>query len=219
MKRFMPKNHCSTPNGKTPQFSRTGIIILAGGNSSRMGQCKFLMHLPDGKTFLGSLTEQAQSLFANNMIVVIQSKYYHMLESGRDFAGSSAVQFVYNDYPERERFYSLKLGLNAFKDKVDYCFVHNADNPFLPEEVLYTLFEHRDEAESISPAYRGRGGHPVLIGKKTMQRLKECPDDAVLKNELAKKTHLRIAVTDPRICTDIDTPEDYLKLNVLEKHF
>lgn len=194
----------------------TGIIILAAGDSKRMGQCKFMLRLANGNTFLENILSQLTHFPFSKIIIVTQSK--HLLSINKLYATGlpSNVELIYNDYPDQERFYSLQLGINAAKT-LDFCFIHNADNPFISSSTLTSLYENRNKADYISPRFGERGGHPILLNKETLSELLFCKPTAYLNEELAKKTRYNVQVNDESICVDIDTLDDYknyLKQNV-----
>lgn len=173
-----------------------------------MGECKFLLKLPNGKTFIESILSQTGIFPFRKTVIVTQSR--HLLSFQKLFNGKlpSGLELVFNDFPEQERFYSLQLGIKAIGNS-GFCFVHNADNPFLTKETLMRLYEHRDQADYICPRFAGRGGHPVLMNKQTLHFLLDCPQESILNEVLKQKNRLNIEVNDDSICVDIDTPEDY----------
>lgn len=181
---------------------------MAAGNSSRMGQCKFLLKLPNGKTFLENILSQTEIFPFRKTIIVTQSRHLLSLQKLFSEKFPPGLKFVFNDFPEQERFYSLQLGIKAAAN-ADFCFVHNADNPFISKETLHLLYQNRKRADYICPRFANRGGHPILLNKQTLSYILDCPQDSKLNDVLTQKLRLNIEMADDSICVDIDTPEEY----------
>ena len=187
--------------------SRTGAIILAAGNSKRMGQCKFLLPMSNGKSFYENVVQTFLDHGIKDLVVVTQARYSMVLE---DLSSQfeTKPRLVINNYPEYERFYSLQLGIKALGN-IDYCFVHNADSPFVDPASLKLLEQNKHKADYVCPVFNHKGGHPILMNRKTMKHILNSPMTAVLREELTGMTRLSVKVDNPFIAVDIDTPEDY----------
>jgi CTP:molybdopterin cytidylyltransferase MocA len=64
-----------------------------------------------------------------------------------------------------------------------------------------------DDVLAATPTYRGRGGHPVVVRRALLDRLSP---DRTLRDVLASAgaRRVRIAVEDPHVVGDLDTPSD-----------
>lgn len=186
-----------------------GALILAAGNSSRMGKCKFLLPMSNGVTFIENIVQTFGDYGVKNIVIVSQTKYITDIER---ICNKLEVKpsFVANDSPEKERFYSLQLGIEVLKD-CEFIFMHNADSPFVDLATLEELDKHKNKADYICPVYENRGGHPILVNKSTMEHLLSSPMDGNLKNELQTKQRLNVSVDNELITVDVDTPEEYNK--------
>ncbi len=73
----------------------------------------------------------------------------------------------------------------------------------------------RDGCTLLVPSYRGRRGHPLLISPARIPEI-ETLDLAVGLRELLERHPDQvegIAVEDPGILQDVDTPEDYAAIS------
>lgn len=189
--------------------SNVGVILLAAGNSERMGRCKFLLPMKNGLSFFENIIQTFSDLGVKKIVVVTQVKH---LETLKRLCRENKTQpaFVLNDFPERDRFYSLQLGIKAIGD-VDYCFIHNSDCPFIDISTLHALVLSKNKADCICPEFNGKGGHPILLNKMTLQHLLNSPENAILKEELSMTSRFNVPVDNQFITVDIDTPDDYTR--------
>lgn len=189
--------------------SNIGAILLAAGNSERMGQCKFLIPMANGLTFFENIIQTFSNYGIKKIVVVTQSRYMNVLENlCRNI--ETKPSFIANYFPEFGRFYSLQLGIKALKN-IKFSFIQNADSPFIDLETLKLLDLNKNKADYICPMYKAKGGHPILVNNKTLKHLLGCPQDSNLRDELNTNTRWNVSVDNDLITLDIDTPEDYKK--------
>lgn len=188
------------------------MIILAAGNSARMGQCKFFLEFKNGKSFIEALLDAAFLFAFDKTTIVVNSNYLNDLifRIGNKH-WFHKIQIIENTQYTLGRFYSLKLGLGA-NFGIEYFFVSNADSPYLPLPVLTGLFSNRKNASVIIPTYQNQGGHPVLFNRMVANNLLLCNDSSVLSNELKRFKRYKVAFNDDSILRNINTPDDYFGL-------
>ena len=188
----------------------TCVIILAGGNSSRMDFPKpFLMYRE--KTFLQIIAETYCNAGFKNIGVVL-NKYYagdewqYLLEPVR-----SLGTIFENKFPAYGRLYSLKLAAKEMKG-FEFYFIQNADNPFPDGNIISTLWKNRNERGYVSPVFKGKGGHPVLLSKKIIEHILSTSSDTLtLREILCSFDRRKIETGDERVGWNINTKEDYEK--------
>jgi molybdenum cofactor cytidylyltransferase len=185
------------------------VIILAAGHSKRMGVCKFLLPMSNGISLIENIYQTYVDFEINQIILVTQGKYVDKLKEIFN-KYDIETKYVINENPDYERFYSLQIGLKVASFN-DYCFIQNADEPFIDKFTLQLIYENREKGDFVSPIYKNKGGHPILINKKTINELLACNLTSNLKNELLGKNRYNILVKNDLTAIDIDTPEDYRK--------
>ena len=184
------------------------VVILAAGNSSRMGQLKFTLTLRDGSTFIENIVNQYVEFGCKEIIVVVNKRGMEYLSDHP----LKAVTIVMNQHPEYERFYSVKTGLSKIENN-NPIFIHNVDNPYANKEVLEVLFANKGKADFIKPIFNTMGGHPILISKGIA-------NDIVLNNNydihlndfLRNYSRKKIEVDDEKILVNVNLESDYRKL-------
>jgi len=185
-------------------------IILAAGKSSRMGQPKFKLLMPDGVSFLDHIVRQYLDVGCEQIILVVNAEDSRFLTNG---TGSKLdYRIVINEHPEKGRVFSLQKGINTTEGK-GFFFIQNIDNPFASPNLLNLLYENRQKADLIKPVYNGKGGHPVLISEKIARELLQLDDRTIsLRDFLAPYPTFRLETDDENILVNINTREDLEKL-------
>lgn len=186
-------------------------IILSAGKSSRMGVPKFSLKFDKNTTFLENIINQYNAFGCKEIIVVLNPDGVAFLKQ-LNLELQSNVKVVVNQHPERERFYSLKLGASGF-DSINSVFVSNIDNPFISSNVLEMLAQSSLKADYIYPTFNGKGGHPFLISEKVIRDLTTEPQNEIhLKEYLGRYSKCSTEVDDERVLANVNTEDVYKRL-------
>src|ERR1035437_4365859 len=111
-----------------------GIIILCGGESSRMNSPKAFLEI-DGITLLERITNIYCSAKFLNPVIILNHRFFAnpWLDTINKLSIKSVV--LKNQFPDLGRSHSIRLGLYLMKDK-SFCFIQNIDNPDIGTELL-----------------------------------------------------------------------------------
>ena len=184
-------------------------IILAAGNSSRMGRPKFTLALPNGTTFLENIINQYSDFGCREIVVVLNADGIELIEK-KSLNISAQIKVVLNPHPGYGRFYSIKNSIKLVES--NFIFIHNVDNPYAKKEVLDLLYDSKDKADFIKPVHNGKGGHPVLISKKICDHiLQEKKNDINFKDILNEFLSHKVVVQDDMIHLNINAYDEYLE--------
>ncbi len=198
-------------------------VILAAGASSRMGRDKALLPWPADvthrtswrQTFLGAAIEMLRP--HTDLVIVIAGKNEAAILPIVYAAGAFLVT---NPHPERGQFSSLQTGMQEVLNRGrDAALIALVDRPpVLPKtvEALRAAFVAApDPVWSVVPEFEGKHGHPYAVGREMIEAFLRAPAEAVARDvEHAHQEHIFYQpVNDPRVCSNIDTPEDYLHLS------
>ena len=194
-------------------------VILAAGESSRMGRDKALLAWPPGpasrSTFLSATIELLQA--PSDMVIVVAGKN---ADSLRPIVDAAAGYLVANRHPERGQFSSLQVGLQeVLNHGRDAAIVALVDRPPAQPRTLARLCEaFRDGYESdkwaVVPEHGGHHGHPIVIGREMIEAFLRAPGTSTAR-EVEHSLQQRVAyvpVDDPYVVANVDTPEDYERL-------
>ncbi len=188
---------------------RVGAIVLAAGESARMGRSKPLLPWDRGQTVIEAIVARLVALRLAEIVVVTG---HRAAEVGRA-VGHLPVRVVHNpEFQEGEMLSSLQAGLRALPDDTAACLVVMGDQPALNvrlvDRVLLAYAQGRGEI--VAPVYEGRRGHPVLFDRRYWPELlaleSGAPRDVIARYPDAP--HL-VPADDDSILRDIDTPEQY----------
>ena len=193
-------------------------VILAAGESSRMGTDKALLPWPPhqgeqsgGQTFLSAAIE-ALSPYCD-LVIVVAGKNEPQLTPIAYAHGASLVR---NPHPEHGQFSSLQVGLQEILNHGrDAAIVTLVDRPPPQAETLRALCAAFGEAPSrtwaVVPEYNGKHGHPVLVNREMMEAFLKAPAAASAREiEHQNQQHIEyVLVDDPAVAQNVDTPQDY----------
>jgi CTP:molybdopterin cytidylyltransferase MocA len=184
-------------------------IILAAGDSSRMGSPKALLRVGK-KTFLQLIIEAYAAAGIPRTIILGRDS-----SSIKERLALSRETVLVNTDPSRGPLSSLLIGLERVRHS-DAIFLHPVDHPLVLHNTIRSLAQIHKRLPSaiLIPEFRGRRGHPVLIPSKYYPELRQAPLSegarwVVRENRAAN--HL-VSVCDPGILKNIDTRQDYTRL-------
>lgn len=184
------------------------VLILAAGNSGRMGSLKAFLPFDDTQCFLEKIITEYQSFGVSSVFVVLNEKGIALFKGLKKWKKDIAIL---NPFPEKERFFSIKTGLEKIPE--DHAvFIHNVDNPFLKTTTLNTLIKTYKPGNTIIPIFKNRGGHPILISPQIIKTIrKEKSNKVILKEVINRFPTIRVPVSDNTVLININTEEEYRK--------
>jgi CTP:molybdopterin cytidylyltransferase MocA len=192
-------------------------IILAAGESTRMGRPKALLLDPEGRPFVVRLVDTFAAAGLSRIIVVAGSQAPAISGVLDAVAPRITPVVVTNPNPARGQVSSLWVGLDeAEREGAEAVLVTLVDIPMVRAETVDRIVSawHERRASIVRPAFGGRHGHPVLFDRSIFAELRSAPLDegarAVVHAHAADI--IEVDVSDEGCVTDVDTPADYQKL-------
>lgn len=186
-------------------------IILAAGQSRRMGQPKML--LPWGSS---TVIEHVITTFLTaglDEIIVVTGGAREQVEM---LISPYPVRRVHNGgFESGEMLASLQCGLRAMSDQVQAVLIGLGDQPQVQEESIRLVCKayRNSQTRLVVPSFRMRRGHPWLVARALWSELlamkpSESPRDFL--NRHTDEVHY-VNVQTETILADLDTPDDYQK--------
>jgi molybdenum cofactor cytidylyltransferase len=190
--------------GGAPHLPRHAII-LAAGESRRMGQPKALLEI-DGIALVTRHAARFAEAGCNPILVLTRPELRDAVAVAvRAIPGSRVEAAITTSQGETCRVGATKLGHAGA-----VVFVTPVD--LLPPDVdvLERLAGAVEAgAEAATPHSQGRGGHPIAIGTASLARFAAAPEATTLRDHLAAMGARRavVEVADERVLGDFDHPQ------------
>jgi molybdenum cofactor cytidylyltransferase len=184
-------------------------IILAAGESKRMGSPKMLLDFNGRKMIEMSISNVTGSKVDKTIVVLGAHRDEIMKE-----VGSLPVIFCNNVNYSDGMLSSVKCGLKCLPEQFKALAVFQGDQPFIDPLVTNLVIDaYRSSGKGIViAACNGKRGHPLLLDFKYIKEI-ETLDPKVGLRELARKFPndvMEVETGNRRIFRDFDTYDDYL---------
>jgi molybdenum cofactor cytidylyltransferase len=202
-------------------------VILAAGESSRMGRDKALLpwppltprsNIPKGGASAETILSLAIAALSSHcdLVIVVAGKNEPALTPVVYGCGAFLVR---NPNPEQGQFSSLQTGLREVLSRGrDNAMITLVDRPPPAAKTLNHLvdsFTTRNHGIwAVVPEFQGKHGHPILVGREMIEEFLRAPATVNAREIEHGHQHriLYLQVDDPLVTTNVDTPEDYVSL-------
>jgi len=184
-------------------------IILAAGESKRMGQPK--MVLPWGTTtVLGQVISTFRMAGVDDIVVVVGGAH----EKVEKIVLQNGARSVFNtEFANGEMLPSLQCGIRAQSPQAQATLVGLGDQPQVQEGTVRLIRETFELTTShlIVPSFQMRRGHPWLVHRSLWDELLGMQHPQSPREFLNKHAEeiQYIEVQTPSILADLDTMEEY----------
>jgi molybdenum cofactor cytidylyltransferase len=191
-------------------MSETVALLLAAGESRRMGQSKALLPWQGASLLLYQVTA-LKDAGIDRVVVVLG----HQAQCLRPILeGQERVSLVFNPDYLQGKTTSIKAGLKALEaSDLATLLVLNVDQPRRPETIRYLLQQHQSGHALITiPTYQGKGGHPIVLAPALLDELLLINEETQGMKAVAQrhKAHTqRVEMESPEVLWDLNTPEQY----------
>lgn len=197
------------PNGAMPVLG----AVTAAGRSRRMGAPKPLL-VWDGRTLLARILATLREVGIVRPAVIVAPGAAAIRAEALAAGGLPLV----NVRAAAGRFTSIRLAARwalahpRARDGALALLLWPVDCPAVAAATVRRLIEAARSAPGcdVVPVHRGRGGHPVLLGRGTLKRVAASDDDGHLRELIGagRRPPLRIAVGDGAVLDNLNDPGD-----------
>jgi len=189
-------------------------IILAAGDSTRMGRPKALLPDPDGRPFVARLVRTFAAAGLHDIVVVTGSLHGAIAEAIAADQPPVAPNLVNNPQPALGQVSSLWIGLDsAARLGVEGVLMTLVDIPLVRASTIQKVIDEwtRSRAPIVRPAVGDRHGHPVLFDRSLFDALRHAPitEGARVVVHANADRIVNVQVDDEGCLLDVDTPADY----------
>lgn len=189
-------------------------LILAAGQSRRMGKDNKLLATLGDKSLIKHTTEALEASCVEDIYVVTG----HERERIENEMTGHTLHFLHNPLFASGLSSTLKAGIAGLPKDADGVLVCLGDMPLTGSDVLNAIIEAFNDApmEMICvPTFDGKSGNPVLLPRSCFAEIMELEGDVGARSLIGLHAErvLKVPVPSISILTDIDTPGELGALN------
>lgn len=189
-----------------------GIIILAAGNSSRLGEPKQLLQF-QGKSLIRHIAEAAVEIVGGNTIVVTGS---HSERIEAELEGLPC-KLAFNAEWQEGMSASIKTGIHALQlhnPQIRGSILAVSDQPFVSAETFNALIRHFEATAKgiVASQYSDTPGTPAFFAASYFPSLLQLTGAEGAKKLFKRYSEDVSMYPFPQGNIDIDTQEDYKRL-------
>jgi len=191
-----------------PDTFRAVAVVTAAGSAERFGGKKLLAPV-DGEPLLDHTIRSLLEGGVTEVIVVVGTDARRELERDVNAMNDSRVRPVENPDPSRGMFSSIQVGVATANG--DALVVLPGDMPYVrPDTVRAVIAKYRERPAIVSPRYKGKRGHPVVMPLSLRDEIAATAPTANLHEVIKHHQDERVDldVDDAGVVRDVDTPAD-----------
>lgn len=196
---------------RQPYGTHIAGLIVAGGYSSRMGAFKPLLPLGD-KTVLEMAVDSLQQGGIQDVRVVVG----YQAEKLIPILKTMPVTIIKNENYDKGMFSSIAAGVASLAKACEAFFLLPGDIPLIRQYSIRELLHvyRKTRSPVVYPVYKGVRGHPPLIAAECFAHILNGMGEGGLRDILYgfESRSIEVELADQGILVDIDTPEDYQRL-------
>ena len=191
-----------------PTGPRIGALLLAAGQSRRMGGPNKLLAEVDGAPMVAYVARRLLASRARPITAVLGNQ----ADAVEAALGKLPVERVRNPEFAGGLSTSLKRGIAALPSDLEGALICLGDMPLISGrhiDRLIAAFNPLEGRAIIVPTRRGKRGNPVLWSKRFFPEMAELAGDVGAKHLIGEHAELvaEVEMDDDAILVDIDTPE------------
>jgi molybdenum cofactor cytidylyltransferase len=183
-----------------------GAVILAAGESQRMGEPKLLLRI-EGKRMIEWVVNSFKGV-VDELVVVLGHKPEGLIPTLEELG----TRWVVNENYRRGMVSSFKKGLEQLKN-CDAVFLALGDQPFVDRDFLMkAVHAWRGGAKIVSPVHKGKKGHPVLFDQSLFDEILSLREHEMIRDVIHRhEDEHHLVEAGEWAVTDFDTPESFRK--------
>lgn len=206
--RPLPRAEAVERREGAPRAPKIAAVVLAAGQSRRMGKVNKLLAPVDGKPMLAHVLESLTGSQARPLAVV----------TGHDYAAVEAVLpkngFTLTHNPDYASGLSasLRRGLAALPEDIDGVLVCLGDMPRVSPAIVNRLIAAFNPLEGRAicvPTWQGKRGNPVLFARRFFPEMQDIAGDTGARALIGEHGDVvcEVPMDDDSVLLDVDTPE------------
>jgi molybdenum cofactor cytidylyltransferase len=214
--RPLPRALATQEAGTRPRPPRTphvGALVLAAGQSRRMGTLNKLLIEIDGVPMVRRVVEMLRQSKVDPIVVVTGHEHERIAAALKDLG----VTLAHNPEFAQGLSTSLKVGIAALGGDVDGALVCLGDMPRVTAAEVDRLIGAFNPVEGrgiVVPTLNGKRGNPVLWSKRFFPEMRQVAGDVGARHLIGAYPEMvaEVEMAGDGVLTDIDTPQALAKL-------
>jgi|SRR5579871_405321 len=207
---------------RSPSFAG---VILAAGESSRMGTDKSLLPWPpqpangalSSQTFLSAAIRALS--FSTDFVIVVAGANESAIAP---IVYANGAFLAVNPDPSRGQFSSLQIGVHeVLNHGRDAAVITPVDRPPVQRSTVESLRNALEVAPqniwAVVPEFSGQHGHPYVAGRELIEAFLRAPATSNAREiEHQHQSNIEyFSVNDPFVALNVNTPDEYAALLTL----
>jgi len=206
--RNQPRRAERDPDAAAPRAPRIAALVLAAGQSRRMGHDNKLLLEVDRKAMVARVVEAALASQAASTIVVTG----HQADDVTAALANHDVTFIHNPAYADGLSASLKAGIAAVPDDIDGVVILLGDMPRVhPGQIdkLIAAFNPIEDRAICVPTFNGKRGNPVLVASTLFDEIRDVMGDIGARHLIGahEDAVAEVPMDDDGVLIDVDTPD------------
>lgn len=194
---------------------KIAALILAAGNSSRMGEAKQLLPWSN-TTLLGNAIEVAHRASVSKVFVVLGAEAVRIQKA----LFSHSYEVIINQHWQQGLGSSISAGISGILHsgiKPNGILIMLADQPFIDAAYINLMIAHFEAKEGriISTGYGSKMGVPAIFHNCFFDALQNLKGDEGASSLILRNKDICLSLDPGKKTTDLDTPEDYITFKAL----
>ncbi len=190
-------------------------LILAAGNSSRMGEAKQLLPWSQG-TLLGNVIEVANTAKIDKVFVVLGAEAQKIQKK----MAPLKYEVILNENWQEGLGSSIRAGISGIMNlavRPNAILIMLADQPFIDKTYINTMIRHYEtnDGKIIATQYSSKMGVPAIFDKSFFTALQNLKGDEGAGRLIRNNLEFCYSVDPGKKAIDLDTPEDYTTFKLL----
>jgi molybdenum cofactor cytidylyltransferase len=191
-----------------PTAPRIAALVLAAGQSRRMGRANKLLAEIEGVPMVARVANAVSASKADPVVVVLG----HQSDGVRQCLADTPATFVDNPAYAEGLSTSLTAGLAALPDDIDGVVICLGDMPRVrADEIdrLIAAFDLEDGRAICVPTHLGKRGNPVLWAKRFFDEMSDLRGDVGARHLIGEYEELvaEVEMRGDGVLVDVDTPD------------
>ncbi len=197
-------------------FKMVSAILLAAGESKRMGDTDKRFLLYKGKPLVNHVMLNLWNSEQSQLIIVMQDNDNNLL-NGQD---NEQIKVVVNSDYQQGMTTSIQKGVATASEQATGYMICLADQPLISTEDYNQIIDVFENSHTINnkciivPFFEGKKGNPVVFSAHYREAILNHKNPEGCREIIqANKEHvIKIDMPNDHILRDVDTPEDYERL-------